>query len=472
MAESLISRRTRRLIFRGPLWENALVAENKGKLGVRDLTLFALTCVVSARWIPLAAHAGPTSVTLWILAAVFFVAPLTVAVAVLVAKDPSAGGLYRWTRNDFGAWHGFFCAWVYWIGIAFLFPTAAMLYARVVFSLLRPNMANLGDSRPHLLTATLALIWTALAANLLGLKVGKWAENIGALATLTVGGVLVTVAWLTWARRGSATPMHIVPAWNWGTISFWAAIAYATSGMEGAGAMASQAADPERTMRRAGWLASVAATMFYVSATFAFLVILPPDRITELNGYADTAESAGRLIGASWLSPVIAVLVLVGGVGFLGGIGTASSQLPFAAGADGLLPKAFGRLHSRWGSPHVSILALGLLATFLLIVYQLGDSMKAAYNELVSLMVITGFIPYLYIFGSAWKAGKRLSALSGAGVTLLALVAAAVPPDGTTSIVRFEGKLAAGTIGVMLAAWLVYRSRSKWRQANALDTTR
>jgi glutamate:GABA antiporter len=236
--------------------------------------------------------------------------------------------------------------------------------------------------------------------------------------------------------------------------------------------MASQAADPERTMRRAGWLASVAATMFYVSATFAFLVMLPPDRISELNGYADTAESAGQLIGATWLSPVIAVLVLVGGVGFLGGIGTESSQLPFAAGADGLLSKAFGRLHPRWGSPHVSILALGFLATFLLVVYQLGDSMKAAHNELVSLMVITGFIPYLYIFGSAWKAGKRLSALSGGGVTLLALVAAAVPPDGTTSIVRFEGKLAAGTIGVMLAGWLIYRSQSKWRQANALDTTR
>jgi glutamate:GABA antiporter len=83
------------------------VEGNKSELGVRDLTLFALTCVVSARWIPLAAHAGPTSVKLWILAAVFFVAPLTVAVAALVAKDPSAGGLYRWTRNDFGTWHGF-----------------------------------------------------------------------------------------------------------------------------------------------------------------------------------------------------------------------------------------------------------------------------------------------------------------------------------------------------------------------------
>lgn len=162
----------------------------KRELGLRDLTLFAVTCVVSARWIPLAAHAGPGSVTLWLLAALFFAAPLTVAVAALVAKNPKTGGLYVWTRQDFGPWHGFFCAWVYWIGIAVLFPTAAMLFARVGFSLLGPGQAELGDSRVHLMAATVAMIWVALGANMIGLKVGKWAENIGALATVTIGGGL------------------------------------------------------------------------------------------------------------------------------------------------------------------------------------------------------------------------------------------------------------------------------------------
>jgi hypothetical protein len=55
----------------------------KRELGLRDLVFFAITCVVSARWIPTAAHAGPESVTLWLLAALFFMVPLTVAVAAL-----------------------------------------------------------------------------------------------------------------------------------------------------------------------------------------------------------------------------------------------------------------------------------------------------------------------------------------------------------------------------------------------------
>ena len=440
----------------------------KRALGLRDLTLFALTCVVSTRWIPLAAHAGPSSVTLWLIAALFFVVPLTVAVAALVVKYPRAGGLYVWAREDFGPWHGFFGSWVYWMGIAFLFPTAALLYARVGFSLLGPGQAHLGDSRPYLLAATLVLIWVALGANLIGLQVGKWAENLGALATGVIGVLLVVVAWLVWTRRGSATPMHIVPTWSWGTVSFWAAIAYATSGMEGPGMMAGEVRDPERTMRQAGGIASGLATLFYVSATVAFLVILPPEQISELNGYADTANSAGLALGAAWLSPLIAVLVLISGIGFVGGIGTATSRLPFAAGADGLLPEAFGKVHPRWGTPHVSILALGLVATFLLIVYQLGDSMRAAYDELVSLMVITGFLPYLYIFGSAWKAGKRLSAVSGSAVTVLALVCALVPPHGITNVWLFEGKLAGGTLAVLVSACLVYRQHAG-RASRSID---
>jgi glutamate:GABA antiporter len=435
--------------------------ELKPELGLRDLTLFAITCVTSARWIPIAAHAGPGSVTLWLLAAVLFMVPLTVAVAALVAKYPGAGGLYLWTRRDFGAWPAFLSFWVYWMGIAFLLPTAALLYVKVGFSMFGPLFARLGDNRFYLLAATVVLIWIALGSNLIGLNIGKWTENIGALATWAVGLLLVAVAWMVWMRRGPATPMHILPKWSWGTINFWAAIAYATSGMEGAGMMAGEIRDPKRTMRRAGWIASGFVIAFYVSTTVAFLLVLSPENISELNGFAEMGDSAGLLLGAAWLSPLIALLVVISGVGFVGGLGTATSRLPFAAGVDRLLPAAFGKVHPRWGTPYVSILALGVVATLLLVTYQLGDTMRVAYYEMVSLMVIAGFLPYLYIFGSAWKAGKRVSAVSGGAITVLAMFCSVVPPAEITNVWLFEDKLAAGTLAAVGSAWLVYRRRKQ-----------
>ena len=97
-------------------------AELKRELGLRDVTLFAIACIVGTRWIAAAAHAGPGSVTLWLLAALLFVVPLAFAVASLAVRYPEAGGLYLWTRNDFGRWHGFLCFWVYWMGSRSGFP--------------------------------------------------------------------------------------------------------------------------------------------------------------------------------------------------------------------------------------------------------------------------------------------------------------------------------------------------------------
>ncbi len=429
----------------------------KRELGLRDLTLFAVACITSARWIPIAAHAGPGSITLWILAAVLFMAPLTIAVAALVAKYPAAGGLYLWTREDFGPWPGFLCFWAYWVGIAFLFPSAALLYVRAGFSVFGQGFALLGDHRFYLLAATLAIIWIALGSNLMGMKVGKWIENLGGLATWAIALLLVVVASLVWARRGAATPMHMLPKWSWGTVNFWAAIAYAMSGMEGPGMMAGEIREPKRTMRRAGWIASAIATAFYLSATISFLVVLSPAEITEVNGFGEVGNRAGLLLHAPWLAPLLALLVVASGLGLIGGLGTATSRMPFVAGVDHLLPTAFGRVHPRWGTPYVSILALGVASTSLLIVYQLGDSVRVAYDELVSMMVIAGFLPYLYVFASAWKVGKRLSAMSGAAITGLALVCSAVPPAEAVHAWSFEAKLAAGTLGMVATAWLIYR---------------
>jgi amino acid transporter len=429
----------------------------KRELGVRDLTLFAVACVTAARWVPIAAHAGFASLTLWLLAGLLFLIPLTIAVAALVAKYPGAGGLYVWTREDFGPWNGFVSFWLYWIGIAFLFPTAALLYTKVGFSLLGPTYASLGENRYWLLGATLVLVWVGIGSNLFGLNVGKWTENAGAIATWAVGLVFVLVGWMVWRRRGFATAPHIVPSLQWGTISFWAAIAYAMSGMEGPGMMAGETHDPERTMRRAGWIASAFTAGFYVITTAALLVVLPPEKISELNGFVDVGNSAAELLRASWLTPVIAVLVLASGAGLIGGLGTATSRLPFAAGVDGLLPKVFGKVHPRWRTPWVATLTLAGVATFLLVAYQLGDSLRAAYDELVSMMVITGFIPYVYVFASSWKAGKRLSAFSGMAITGLALVCSVIPPSEISNVWLFEGKIVAGSVLIVGAAWIAYR---------------
>ncbi len=432
----------------------------KRELGLRDLTFFAVACIVGTRWIAAAAHAGPGAITLWLLAAILFMVPLAIAVAALVVKYPGTGGLYLWTRNDFGKWHGFLCFVVYWFGMAIWFPSAAIFYMSAGLSALCPRYAHLAQNRPVVLAVSLVAIWIALGTNLVGLKVGKWTQTIGAAATWLLGALLVAAAFAIGSRHGVATPMQIFPKWDWETVSFWSAIAYAMSGLELAGLMGGEIHDPERTLPRAGWIASGVSTLFYVSATVAMLVILRPGQISEMNGLTEVGRAAAESLHFPLLMPAIAILVLLSAVGQFGGIGTSVSRLPFVVGVDRLLPAGFGKVHPRWGTPHIAIFTLGLLASFLLVAIQLGDTMRAAYQELVSLMVITGFLPFLYIFGSAWKAGKRWSAVSGWAITLLAILCSVVPTAEVTNVWLFEGKLILGTAAVIgLAGWLYRRTK-------------
>ena len=92
------------------------------ELGLRDLVLFNIAAVAGVRWLAAAAKAGPSSISLWLLAAAFFFVPSALAVSRLTVKLPEEGGLYAWAKASFGDWHGFLCGWCYWLSNLFFFP--------------------------------------------------------------------------------------------------------------------------------------------------------------------------------------------------------------------------------------------------------------------------------------------------------------------------------------------------------------
>ena len=431
------------------------------ELSARDITLFAIASMVGVRWVASAAHAGPGSILLWLLAALLFLIPLSIAVATLTARDPAAGGMYLWTRRDFGPWHGFLCFWVYWMGTVFWFPSAALFYTSAAVFALGSRYAWLAGNRHWLITASLVTIWIALGTNIAGMKIGKWTENLGAAASWILGVALVLVAGRIWFLRGPATKFHLLPEFNLSTMNFWASIAYGLTGFEVVGMMGAEIRNPGRDVPRAAWMTSVFTTLFYVGSTAALLVVLAPGKISDLNGLAEVANVAGETLGAGWLTSLIALLVLCSAIGQFGGLGASNARMPYAAGADHLLPAAFARIHPRWGTPWISMLVFGALASVILIAIQLGDTMQAAYQTIVSLMVIAGFLPFIYIFASAWKCGKIISAVAGTFVTIIALACSVIPSSDIHNVWLFEFKLALGTGAVILSAYFVYRAAQR-----------
>jgi hypothetical protein len=155
--------------------------------------------------------------------------------------------------------------------------------------------------------------------------------------------------------------------------------------------------------------------------------------------------------------------VLAGVTGQVGAWSGGCARLPFVIGLDRYLPPVLGRLHPRWHTPHISILLQGAIATAFLIALQAGENLRTGYQLLVDMTVVAYFIPFLYLFGAAWKHGRQASAACGLLVTAMALVFSFIPPAGAASAWLFELKLAGGCALLVLAARMNFQYALKRR---------
>jgi amino acid transporter len=427
------------------------------ELGLRDLVLFNVVAVSSIRWLAAAAHSGPASPTVWAAAAVFFFVPSALAVSRLASKMPEEGGLYVWTRQGFGEWHGFFCGWCYWLSNLFYFPNLLLAGIGMSMYAFGARWAALADDRGFVVSASLVVLWAALVTNLVGMRVGKWTENLGGIATYAAAAVLVALGALVWAADGPATAIRPAPEWNWGKVNFWSQIAFAFGGLELGAMMGGEIRDPRRTVARAAWISGIAIAAFYIAGTLAILAVLRPGEVNILTGLTQAGAAAAGRLGAPWVAPALASLVAVGVTGQLGAWLSGSARVPFAIGIDRYLPASFGRLHPRWRTPHVAILTQGAACTVFLLAMQSGDSLRAGYQLLVDMTVIAYFIPFVYLFGCAAREGRRWSALAGMAVTLAAIAFSFVPPDGVERVWLFEAKLAAGCIVLAVTGRMAFQ---------------
>lgn len=436
----------------------------KRELRLWDLVFFNVSAVAGIRWIAASAHAGPGSISLWVLAALFFFVPSVRVVASLSARFPEEGGFYVWTKHAFGDWHAFLSAWFYFIANIIYFPGLLLAGVSMTAYLFGPDAARIAESRALALPVTIALLWAACLLNLLGLGVSKWAANLGGSSMWIIGALLVVVGLIAALRYGSATRFDLRPDPSFATVNYWSQVAFAFIGLELGAILGSEIHDPRRTVPLAAWLSAVACAAFYIAGTAAMLALLKPDQISPLAGLAQAGQAADQRLGLGWLRIGFAGLIAVGVSGQLVSYLAGNTRLPYVIGLDRYLPAAFARLHPRWRTPHVSILTQAALATAVLLAMQFGETTRGAYQTLVDAAVISSFLPFVYIFCAAIRFGQVVSGMLGGAVSLLAIALSLVPPPDVARWWSFELKLIGGALAMGVLGWIVF-SRARRRLA-------
>jgi amino acid transporter len=450
----------------------------KKSLGILDLVLFNTVAIVGLRWVALAGHSGPSSLTLWLLAALAFFIPQGLCVMTLSSALPKDGGLYVWISEAFGERQGFIAGWLYWASNILYFPTLCLSTAVFGLYIFNNQFAGLEHSQTFAAGASLILLGVALGFNIVGTGTGRWLQNLGGLAQWLPSLVLIGVGLAALVADGSATAMPVsslAPTFsNLDTIIFFSQICFAFAGLELAPVLAGEIREPRRTIPRALLISGFVIAGIYVFNTLALMWALPPEKISIIAGVNQAIAGAGAAHGMPWLGPPVALLMTLAGIGGLGAWLIGSARLLFVGGMDRLLPPAFARMHPRWSTPYVALLVqAGLAAVFILAATQ-GASVHTAYLILVDATAILLFIVYLYMFAAGIKLRGRIAqmpeaiaipggvagsvAINGLGflTALGAVVLALIPPSDTGDKTDFFLKVIGGTIGFIVTGLVLY----------------
>ncbi|MFZ0136384.1 MAG: APC family permease [Candidatus Sulfotelmatobacter sp.] len=402
----------------------------KRVLGFRDLVLFYVVTGISLRWIATAAAAGPSSIVIWIGAWLCFYTPLALSVIELSSRYPAEGGLYVWSKRAFGDFSGFMSAWTYWTSNLPYFPAVLYFAASNILFMRENAWQHLSNNATFYIVFSLLTLGAATLMNIVGLDVGKWLNNVGALAMWIPVGIVIVLGLIAWHRYGSATSFTVhtmKPSMHLNDLIFWSVLTYAFGGCEAASFMGEEIKNPRRSIPFALLFGGATVAFCYIIGTAALLLALSSSEVNSLQGLVQAISKTSTRLGFPGVLPVAAFLIALSNIGAAGAFLAGVARLPFVAGIDRFLPPAFGALHPRWKTPWVALLTQFVFGALFIFLGQAGTSVKGAYNVLVSMGVIVNFIPFLYLFAAMIKlqrdpAGPDVIRVPG-GSTVAKLVA-------------------------------------------------
>jgi basic amino acid/polyamine antiporter, APA family len=386
---------------------------------------------------------------------------LALMFAALSRRLPADGGPYAYARVAFGNVVGFFNAWSYWIT-----AWAGNAAIAVGWVLYVEEFINKGGNKLITILLVLVGLWVPAAINLSGLKnmgsVQMWTTilKFAALAFMSTVG-------LFFIKSANFTPWNVSGEDAISAIGGGMAIAlFSYLGVEVASVAAGKVRDPDRNVPKSTVWGTLATAVVYMLSLIAVFGILPSHTLQKSNAPFSAAINA--MFGGTWAGYVMAIVVIISGLGALNGWTMICAEMPLAAAKDGLFPERFKRI-SKNGVPAYGIIASTALASIAMAINYIGSGGATVFTTLVLMTGITSAIPYAFsaLAQIKWRIADR-RAFHGARfardmiVAVLALVFSILfiyysRNTGQSTFVYWAPFLLAG--GALLLGIPVYLSR-------------
>lgn len=269
--------------------------------------------------------------------------------AEVASQFGEAGGPYLYAREAFGRFIGIEIAWQLWL----VRLTAAAAGANLFTNYLAEFWPAVQEPAMRL-SALAVLIGFVAAVNVRGVKSGAAASNIFTVAKIASLIIFVAAGELFLLRAHAAIPGALqsatfVPVRNW--LEAVLVLLFAFGGFEGAVIPMAEAKDPRHDAPFALFAALAAVTVLFCAIQYVVVAVLPDASATDR-----PLAAAARQFGGTAGAVLISAGALISVYGYLTAQLLHTPRLTFALGEKGDFPRFFSRIHSRFQTPHISIL--------------------------------------------------------------------------------------------------------------------
>jgi amino acid transporter len=364
------------------------------------------------------------------------------SLAELAAAFPQPGGVFVYLREIYGPAVAFLFGWMY----LFIGPTGIAAVA-VAFAEYLGTLVHLSLVGVRLAAAGAIII--AAAASYRSVRGASALQGIATLGKVAALVAIVVAAFLLGDGSAGAfaagAPAPAEARWGGVGLGLVAAL-WAYNGMQDMLPLAGEVRDPSRSIPRALLAGTAIVVAVYLSANAAYLYVLPYATLRASPLVA--SDAMVRVVGAVGAGAV-ASAVMVSTFGTVNALVLTQPRVFYAMADAGLLFRPLARVHPRFATPHVAIVAYSIVAVigvWARSFEQLAEAFVLGVWPFLALAVAGVLVlrrtrpelarpyrtpwypvvPLIFVGGTLWVVGSALVArplttLAGIGLTLLGL---------------------------------------------------
>jgi amino acid transporter len=279
----------------------------------------------------------------------------------------------------------------------------------------------------------------------IGIKESKKSANYMVIFKIAVV-LFVIVFGFFYAKPSYWSPF--LPNGFEGVLKGVSAVFYAYIGFDAISTTAEECKDPKRDLPRGMIYSLVICTVLYILVALALTGMV---HYSELN-VNDPLAFVFERVGQEWISYIIAISAVVATTSVLLVFALGQPRIWMSMSRDGLLPKAFAKVHPRYQTPHFSTIVTGFLVAIPSLFMQSSLMTDlTSIGTLFAFVLVSGGVLMLPRLNSATRSGFKLPYFNGRFIVPVLFVAFIY-----LFLDRIQTDLANPTASLQEALFLIY----------------